>query len=165
MGMTKNNRKQKNTLLIIIAGVTVCVLLLMSGLLIGDKAMQTSDIVVYKSSTCDCCDAWVEHLEKNGFIVETHNQQNMNLIKLQLGGVPRNLQSCHTAKVDNYLIEGHVPADIIVRLLNEKPQIKGIAVPGMPMGSPGMEGPRNDPYDILAFKENGNIQVYASRNQ
>ena len=165
MGMTKNNRKQKNILLMIIAGLTVVILLLMSGLLIGDKAVQTPDIVVYKSQTCDCCSLWVEHLEENGFIVETHNQQNMNLIKLQLGGIPRNLQSCHTAKAGDYLIEGHVPADLITRLLNEKPQIKGLAVPGMPMGSPGMEGPRNDPYDILAFKKDGNIQVYASRNQ
>ena len=165
MGMTKNNRKQKNTLLIIIAGVTVGVLLLMSGLLIGDKAVQTPDIVVYKSQTCDCCNAWVEHLEKNGFIVEAHNQQNMNLIKLQLGGVPRNLQSCHTAKIGDYIVEGHVHADQITRMLKEKPDIKGLSVPGMPMGSPGMEGYRNDAYDVLAFNDDGSFAIYASYNQ
>jgi len=79
-------------------------------------------------------------------------------------GVPKNLRSCHTAKVGGYLIEGHVPAESIKRMLTEKPQIQGLAVPGMPMGSPGMEGPRIDPYDVVSFGGDG-LQVYESKNQ
>lgn len=119
-------------------------------------------MVVYKSPTCGCCKNWVNHLKENGYSVEVHNQRNMNSIKSELG-VPRHLQSCHTAKVGGYVVEGHVPADVIGRLLKEKPQIKGLAVPGMPMGSPGMEGPRKDAYDILTFQENGRNTVYSSR--
>ncbi len=77
--------------------------------------------------------------------------------------VPTNLQSCHTAVIDGYVIEGHVPADVVARLLKEKPDIKGLAVPGMPMGSPGMEGPRKDAYDIVSFDQNGRTAVYTSR--
>jgi len=78
-------------------------------------------------------------------------------------GVPPKLTSCHTAKVGGYVIEGHVPADVITRLLKEKPAIKGVTVPGMPMGSPGMEGPRKDPYNVVSFDEDGNLSIYARR--
>jgi hypothetical protein len=88
----------------------------------------------------------------------------MSPIKTELG-VPRHLQSCHTATVGGYVLEGHVPAEEIARLLKEKPQIKGLAVPGMPMGSPGMDGPRKDAYDVVTFQENGRTTVFASRNQ
>lgn len=138
--------------------------LVAGGLLVNQQAAEAADIVVYKSPTCGCCTEWVSHLEKNGFSVEIHNRRTMNPIKAKFG-VPPHLQSCHTAEVDGYIIEGHVPADDIVRLLREKPAIKGLAVPGMPMGSPGMEGPRSDPYDVLTFEENGRTSTYSSRNQ
>lgn len=119
-------------------------------------------MVVYKSPSCGCCKKWVSHLEQNGYTVEVHDQSNLSSIKAEMG-VPRRMQSCHTAKVGGYVVEGHVPADVIARLLKEKPQIRGLVVPGMPMGSPGMEGSRKDPYDVFAFQENGKTTVYASR--
>jgi hypothetical protein len=140
------------------------VMLVIGGVLISQQTSEAADVVVYKSPTCGCCKEWISHLKENGYTVEVRNQRNMNPIKAELG-VPRHLQSCHTAKVGGYVVEGHVPADEIARLLKEKTQIKGLAVPGMPMGSPGMEGPRKDAYDVLAFQENGKITIYASRNQ
>lgn len=129
---------------------------------VNQSAAQATDIVVYKSPSCGCCKKWVSHLEKNGYSIEVHNQYDMSPIKAEYD-VPRRLQSCHTAKVGDYVIEGHVPADEIDRLLKEKPQITGLAVPGMPMGSPGMEGPRKDAYDVLSFTKNGKTTVYANR--
>ncbi|MES9870093.1 MAG: DUF411 domain-containing protein [Sedimenticola sp.] len=123
---------------------------------------SAEEIVVYKSPTCGCCNDWIKHLEKNGFSVQAHDKNIMSEIKQELG-VPRRLQSCHTAKVNGYVIEGHVPADLISKMLREKPQIKGLSVPGMPMGSPGMEGPRKDDYNIVTFTESGKTSVYASR--
>ncbi|MCU7876493.1 MAG: DUF411 domain-containing protein [Candidatus Thiodiazotropha sp. (ex Lucinoma borealis)] len=136
--------------------------LVTGGILLSRQPAGAADVVVYKSPTCGCCKKWIGHLKDNGYTVEVHNQRNMGPVKAELG-VPRHLQSCHTAKVGGYVVEGHVPADVIIRLLKEKPQIKGLAVPGMPMGSPGMEGPRNDAYDILTFQQNGKTTVYASR--
>lgn len=121
-----------------------------------------ADVVVYKSPTCGCCGKWVEHMERAGFEVEVENRPNLNPIKAELG-VPRGLQSCHTALVGGYLVEGHVPPDLVQRMLDEKPDIKGLAVPGMPMGSPGMEGPRKDDYDVLAVGRDGRTSVYAQR--
>ncbi|MCU7864627.1 MAG: DUF411 domain-containing protein [Candidatus Thiodiazotropha sp. (ex Lucinoma borealis)] len=136
--------------------------LVTGGILLSRQPAGAADVVVYKSPTCGCCKKWISHLKDNGYTVEVHNQRNMDPVKAELG-VPRHLQSCHTAKVGGYVVEGHVPADVIVRLLKEKPQIKGLAAPGMPMGSPGMEGPRNDAYDILTFQQNGKTTIYASR--
>ncbi|MES9872666.1 MAG: DUF411 domain-containing protein [Candidatus Sedimenticola sp. PURPLELP] len=149
-----------------VIGLALVVLLLIGGLglLSAQQSSSSTDhnIVVYKSPTCGCCKEWVKHLKNNGFSVEVHNQQNVAPIKRELG-VPARLQSCHTAKVGDYVIEGHVPADLISKLLVEKPKIKGLAVPGMPMGSPGMEGPRKDDYDIVTFSESGRTSIYASR--
>ncbi|MET0082856.1 MAG: DUF411 domain-containing protein [Sedimenticola sp.] len=136
--------------------------LLLGAWLILQKPVSAEEIVVYKSPTCGCCNDWIKHLEKNGFSVKAHDKNNMSEIKQELG-VPRRLQSCHTAKVNGYVIEGHVPADLISKMLREKPQIKGLSVPGMPMGSPGMEGPRKDDYNIVTFTESGKTSVYASR--
>lgn len=119
-------------------------------------------ITVYKSPTCGCCKSWVEHLEKHGFKVSAHDVMDMGPIKDQFG-VSTALESCHTAMVDGYVIEGHVPADVIARLLKERPQVAGLAVPGMPMGSPGMEGPYKERYDVIAFSRDGQTQVYESR--
>ena len=139
-------------------------ILVSAGMLLGQRTAGAADVVVYKSPTCGCCNKWVSHLQENGLAVEVHDRLNMSPVKSQLG-VPRGLQSCHTAIVDGYIIEGHVPADVIARLLKEKPEVKGVAVPGMPMGSPGMEGPRKDPYQVLTFQDDGKTSVYATRNQ
>jgi hypothetical protein len=122
------------------------------------------NIVVYKSPTCGCCEAWVDHLKANGFNVTVHNQFNMDPIKREKG-VPTQLQSCHTAQIGDYVIEGHVPAANIVRLLQEKPPVKGLTAPGMPQGSPGMKGPVSEPYEVLAFQSDGRTAVYARHNQ
>lgn len=123
---------------------------------------MAADIVVYKSPTCGCCGKWVEHMEQAGFSVDVENMNDVAPVKRKLG-VPARMQSCHTAKVGDYLVEGHVPADLVRRMLDEKPDIKGLAVPGMPMGSPGMEGPRKDPYNVIAVGKDGGYRVYARR--
>jgi len=118
-------------------------------------------IHVYKSPTCGCCDDWIDHLEENGFDVEATNSNNMGKIKAEAGLIP-GLGSCHTAYVDDYVIEGHVPADDIKRLLSEAPNATGLSVPGMPAGSPGMEmGGRKDPYQVIMFNEQGQTRVFA----
>lgn len=119
-------------------------------------------ITVYKSPTCGCCSKWVDHLEENGFEVKAVDTQETAMMKMRYG-VPADLSSCHTALVDGYVVEGHVPAEEIKRMLTEKPDVAGLAVPGMPMGSPGMEGSRVDSYDIMAFKKDGSRSIYASR--
>ncbi len=131
-------------------------------LMMGPAAAVAADVVVYKSPTCGCCAAWVTHLEKSGLTVEVHNRSDMSAVKDQLG-VPGRLRSCHTAIAGDYLIEGHVPADLISRALKEKPAVMGLAVPGMPMGSPGMEGPRKDDYAVVTFDQDGQVSLYAER--
>ncbi len=121
------------------------------------------EIVVYKSATCTCCHKWVTHLENAGFTVQAHNREDMNSVKSSLGVIP-GLASCHTALVDGYLIEGHVPASDIKRLLAEKPKnIVGLTALGMPRFSPGMqaEGLAPKGYDVLTFDENGNTHVFS----
>lgn len=130
--------------------------------LMAPQRSAAADIMVYKSPTCGCCGKWIEHMEKAGFSVDVENRQDLRPIKAELG-VPRSLQSCHTAVVGGYLVEGHVPPDLVQRMLDEKPDIKGLAVPGMPMGSPGMEGPRKDEYDVLSIGVDGQTKVYARR--
>jgi hypothetical protein len=122
-----------------------------------------ADVVVYKSPTCGCCDGWTEHLAAAGFRVIPRDTADVGAVKRRLGVLP-SLGSCHTAMVDGYVVEGHVPADVIVRLLRERPAIVGIAVPGMPAGSPGMEAARpHVPYDVIAFDASGRTWVYATR--
>jgi hypothetical protein len=119
-------------------------------------------ITVYKSPTCGCCQDWVEHIEEHGFTVTVHDTSTLTEVKARRN-VPQALQSCHTAEVGGYVVEGHVPADLVQRLLKERPAVVGLAVPGMPMGSPGMEGPRKDPYDVVTFDRRGQTAVYAKR--
>lgn len=130
--------------------------------LLATQQSIAADIVVYKSPTCGCCGKWVEHMEKAGFSVDVENRRDLAPIKHELG-VPGRMQSCHTAKVGDYFVEGHVPADLVKQLLAEKSDIKGLTVPGMPMGSPGMEGPRKDPYNVIAIDKDGRARVYARR--
>jgi hypothetical protein len=129
----------------------------------AQQAANAADtIVVYKTPTCGCCNDWVDHVHDHGFTVVTHDLDDLTLIKQQLG-VPAGRISCHTAVVRGYTVEGHVPADLIQRMLAEKPRFRGLTVPGMPVGSPGMEGPWKQDYDVLSFDDRGNIQVYARR--
>ncbi|WP_420125395.1 DUF411 domain-containing protein [Longimicrobium sp.] len=125
---------------------------------------QGTRMVVYKTPTCGCCRSWVDHMQAAGFAVEVHDMPDVAPVK-QEHGLPGHLASCHTAIVDGYVVEGHVPADVIRRMLAERPQVAGIAVPGMPAGSPGMEVPggRKDPYDIIAFSKDGKVSVYETR--
>ena len=118
-----------------------------------------AELLVYKSPTCGCCDGWVDHLREEGFTVETRDVANPNVVKTDVG-LPARLASCHTAIVDGYVVEGHVPAEAVRKLLEERPQIAGLAVPGMPIGSPGMEGPNPEPYVVYAFDRAGNTTEF-----
>ena len=120
------------------------------------KTASTDPVLeVYKSPTCGCCGAWVDHMKENGYDVVVHEQQNLQSIKEKAGILPGQ-GSCHTAFIGDYVIEGHVPASDVDRLLAERPDAKGLTVPGMPVGSPGMEmGDRVDAYDVLLFDESG----------
>ena len=124
------------------------------------SADSVASIRVYKSPTCGCCTKWVEHLEEAGFDVTVEDVNDVGAVKTSLG-VPGDLGSCHTATVGDYVIEGHVPAENIKELLAESPDVAGLAVPGMPIGSPGMEGANPQAYDVLAFDEAGNRGVFA----
>jgi hypothetical protein len=118
-------------------------------------------VVVYKSPTCGCCQSWAEHLQAAGFPVETRDTQDLDAIKAE-AGVPFGQGSCHTAKVGDYFVEGHVPADDVKRLLAERPDALGLTVPGMPIGSPGMEqGDVREPYDVLLVAKDGSTAVFA----
>jgi hypothetical protein len=127
--------------------------------LLSAVAEAAPTVTVYKSSTCGCCGKWIEYLRTNGFAVNAVDVPDISEYKQRLG-VPLELGSCHTAVVDGYLIEGHVPVREIKRLLAERPKAKGLAVPSMPPGSPGMEGPRSIPYDVLLFQADGKYTVY-----
>jgi hypothetical protein len=113
------------------------------------KAETRTEIRMFRSETCRCCIRWARHLERAGFRVEVVDA-DMRRVKQELG-IPRPLAACHTAQVEGYLVEGHVPASDIQRLLRERPAVRGLAVPGMPEGSPGMEGPEPEAYTVWAF--------------
>ncbi|MFZ0256541.1 MAG: DUF411 domain-containing protein [Gammaproteobacteria bacterium] len=127
-----------------------------------EQQAQATEITVYKSPSCGCCGNWIDHLRDNGFSVATRNVKDLSPIRSKHGVTPE-LAACHTAIVDGYVVEGHVPAQVIQRLLAERPSIVGIAVPGMPPGSPGMEVGYTQPYDVLTFDEDGNTEVYEQR--
>lgn len=121
----------------------------------NDQASDLPLMTVYKSPTCGCCAKWVDHMREHGFEVAVVDDQQMGMRKAQLG-VPQAMGSCHTATVGDYVIEGHVPAEDVLRLLREKPDAAGLAVPGMPIGSPGMEvGDRVDPYTVWLYQKEG----------
>lgn len=118
-------------------------------------------MVVYKSPTCGCCASWVTYMAAHGFATTVTDMADVTPIKTQ-HGVPSALSSCHTALVGGYVIEGHVPAEDVRRLLREKPAIAGLAAPGMPAGSPGMDVPNSPPFDVIAFDAKGGTRVYAT---
>ena len=122
-----------------------------------------TNVVVYKTASCGCCRLWVDHMKANGFQVEAKDVSAAEVRAVsKAAGLSEEGTSCHTATVGNYVVEGHVPASDIQRMLKEKPAIAGIAAPGMPMGSPGMEqGGAKDPYDVIAFTKAGKRYVFA----
>lgn len=117
-------------------------------------------VEIYKSAQCGCCKLWAEHLEKNGFKVILHDVDDVPAARKKLG-MPSQYGSCHSARAGQYLVEGHVPAADIKRLLRERPKAIGLAVPAMPLGSPGMESDNPVPYDTLLVGEDGNARVFA----
>lgn len=120
-------------------------------------------MTVYKDPNCGCCTEWVSHVRKAGFVVTVRDTADMSSVKASFG-VPSALESCHTARVGAYAIEGHVPADLIQKLLREQPVARGLAVPGMPQGSPGMEqGAPKDAFEVLLFDKAGKTRVFALR--
>ncbi len=125
-------------------------------------ANEPIKIEVYRSPTCGCCSKWIKHLQDNQFIVEDHVTNEMQGVKDKYG-VPKNLASCHTAIVNGYVVEGHVPAADIKKLLKLKPAVVGITVPGMPSGTPGMEmGGKKDPYKVISFDNENKHKVFSS---
>ncbi|MGY0219598.1 DUF411 domain-containing protein [Endozoicomonadaceae bacterium StTr2] len=128
----------------------------------GFAAQSLPTITVFKSPTCGCCTGWVKHLEENGFKVKSFNVDDVTVYKKE-ADLPYGMGSCHTAFVGDYAVEGHVPAADIKRMLSEKPAIRGLTVPGMPMGSPGMDfGPQKDAYKTYSYTKDGQTQVFAS---
>ncbi|HPV62206.1 DUF411 domain-containing protein [Thauera aminoaromatica] len=119
------------------------------------------EVVMYKDPNCGCCGKWAEHMRSAGFAVKEVASPRMDLVK-QEAGVPEALGSCHTAKVGGYVVEGHVPAADVRRMLAEKPAIRGLSAPGMPLGSPGMEGPYSaERYDVVSFDAQGRSAVFS----
>jgi hypothetical protein len=127
----------------------------------ASSAAHAAQLTVHKSPYCGCCSKWIEHVEKHGFSVKIIDTEDMAGVKKRLG-VPDKLASCHTTQVGGYFVEGHVPAADIKRLLAQKPKAAGIAVPGMPMGAPGMEhGDHRQPYATILVQRDGNSKLFA----
>jgi hypothetical protein len=138
-------------------------MVLLAGLVLTSAALAVDlpKVEVYKSATCGCCGKWADHMRQQGFKVTTHDVADVAAERKRLG-MPDGVASCHTAVVGGYLIEGHVPATDVKRLLAEKPKAVGLAVPNMPNGSPGMESPHPVPYDVLLVQSNGSVRTFAS---
>ena len=149
----------RNTVIAFAAAAVVA-----AGLGVGAAQQQAAGptLEVFKTPTCGCCSKWVEHMRANGFTVRTTDMNDLAELK-KARGVPDQVQSCHTGVVNGYVVEGHVPAADVHRLLKEKPAIAGIAVGGMPVGSPGMEypGTKAQPFNVVSFDKSGAIRVFA----
>jgi len=151
------------------ATIAIAVMVI-AGLAYGVAAQQKAPaaaalpkVTVYKTSSCGCCRMWVDHMKASGFDVQAMDVSSADVRAVsKAAGLRDEETSCHTAKIGNYTVEGHVPADDIKRMLKEKPAIAGIAAPGMPMGSPGMDqGGAREPYDVVAFTKDGRSTVFA----
>jgi len=130
-------------------------------LALGTAANAAAAMTVYKSASCGCCAKWVEQVQKHGFTVKVVNVEDIMAVKAK-AGIPDKFASCHTTRVGGYIVEGHVPAADIKKLLAARPKAKGIAVPGMPMGAPGMEhGDHRQPYEVLLLKSDGSTSTFA----
>ena len=126
----------------------------------GLSAESSPIIEVWRTASCGCCGAWVKHLQTNGFATKVHIVRDTSAMRRTLG-IPSRLGACHTAKVDGYAIEGHVPANDIRRLLAERPKALGLAVPGMPAGSPGMDRPNSPPFEVLLMDSDAKTSVFS----
>ena len=138
--------------------LSVVIATVLSSASVWAQTLPTVDI--YKSPTCECCGKWIEHMRKNGFKVDVHEVSDIPAARKSLG-MPDKLGSCHTSKIGNYVVEGHVPASDIQRLLKEKPKALGLAVPSMPPGAPGMDIPNAPPYETLLVQADGTTRVFA----
>lgn len=146
-------------------GVFLLVLLMASSGYAGPEQAQQAEALplvrVWKTPSCGCCGKWIRHMEAAGFSIEATNVENVDPIKTA-NGLPLQLASCHTALVGGYVVEGHVPASDVRRLLKERPDIVGLTAPGMPAGSPGMDVPGSPPFDVLSLGKDGKTTVYAT---
>jgi hypothetical protein len=133
---------------------------LLAAVALNTGAAELPEVEVYKSPYCGCCTEWAKHMVDNGFRVKSINVDDVPAARARLG-MPEHYGSCHTAKIGSYVIEGHVPAADIKRLLKEKPKAVGLAAPGMPGGSPGMESAKKEPYDVLLVGSDGKAKVFA----
>ncbi|NOT11881.1 MAG: DUF411 domain-containing protein [Methylococcaceae bacterium] len=133
---------------------------------VGASKTETDkpDIVVYRSPTCGCCEKWIAHLKQNNFNIHAIVTDNVQSIKDKYG-VPQEMASCHTAIVDGYVVEGHVPAKDILTFLKAKPKVTGISVPGMPKGTPGMEMGGKDPYDVVSFDRDHRVEIFSNHEK
>ena len=151
-------RTWTKTTLLTVAAASAAALLISS----ASSAQQKAPVVnVFKTATCGCCSKWVDHMKAAGFEMRVQDVEDIAAVKKRLG-VADDISSCHTSQVDGYVIEGHVPASSVQRLLKERPKVAGLAVPGMPMGSPGMEVPsgQKDAYSVVAFGGGQPPRVY-----
>jgi len=145
-------------------GAFMRILFVTAALLFAASVSFASDlpqIEVWKDPNCGCCSKWIAHLRESGFRVNAHDTASVNTARAKLG-MPHRYGACHTARVGQYVVEGHVPASDIKRLLKQQPEAIGLAVPGMPMGSPGMEGPYSEPYQTLLVDQSGNASVFSN---
>lgn len=137
------------------AGTALVALFLLSGV------ASAAGLTVTKTPWCGCCTGWIDHMKAAGFDVTVHEEEDLTAIKAKMGIAPKH-QSCHTGEIEGYAIEGHVPAEDVARLLKERPDARGLSVPGMPVGSPGMEmGSRHDAYEVLLILKDGSTEVFA----
>ena len=146
---------------LIAIGVAAAIIPMRAAAPAAHLAAPPMPMTVYKDPDCGCCKSWVEYMRKHGYRVETKDTRDLDQINATVG-VPAKLAGCHTALVGGYVISGHVPAEDIARLLKTKPKIVGLAVPGMPAGSPGMEGPPPVHYQVIAFERSGKTSVFAN---
>ncbi len=144
--------------------ISLVIAIVLMNLVVNVQAEESVEIEVYRSPNCGCCGKWIQHLKENQFLVKDIVTNDVSKIKKKYG-VSAEMSSCHTALVNGYVVEGHVPASDIVRLLKIKPSITGIAVPGMPVGTPGMEmGDKKDAYNVVSFDKKNNVQVFSRYN-
>lgn len=143
---------------LVTAGLTVVMLSACAGSARIEREASASHLTVYKTPTCVCCDGWIRHVEAESFTTEVISLADLAPVKEELG-VPRHLSSCHTSTIGSYVVEGHVPAEAIRKLLREAPEARGLVLPGMPPGSPGMPGPQT-PYSVLLLDAQGAVDVY-----
>jgi hypothetical protein len=157
MALKNRHLKLRNLYILPLVGLVLTAFMAM----VSPRAAQAVEITVYKSAQCGCCGNWVKYMRARGYKLAVRNMDNLDAVK-KMAGVPDRFQSCHTALVDGYVVEGHVPAADVARLLAERPKARGIAVPGMPMGSPGMEGRMSERYHVVLFGGPGGAKIFAS---